>query len=295
MSRYTAFFALVVGIFGILYTLLTPIGHGIGRGLQPITDITFGTGIYFSIVTISSLGYGDMHPVGFSKVLVCIEVLMGLALIGILIAKVSSRRLSYHVSRLFSSDAQKRLEAIAAEFEKSQDNLSKIMPNLEAYQSTPGSALSSSEEINAFIASFREIVSDIRSGCIRLHGYLSGELAQGNYFGVAPASAIERVAKAIDGIFFPLGQLVISLSPQAKIEILNQRTRQGISEAIDNQKKVCELVDQHSDQDIRSLFLRIKETCNQLPASYFVVPEQSQPDQVLQGTDQPQEILGDGR
>ena len=91
--QYIVFLTAVIIAFGLFYTHLTPIGHGIGQGLNPICDITFLTGIYFSIVTISSLGYGDMHPMGFSKALVCIEVLIGLAVIGIMIAKVTSRRL----------------------------------------------------------------------------------------------------------------------------------------------------------------------------------------------------------
>ena len=83
------FIAVVVG-FGALYKLFTPMGHGIGENLKPLSDITFWTGIYFSVVTISSLGYGHMHPMGFSKALACIEVLLGIAVIGIMIAKVTS-------------------------------------------------------------------------------------------------------------------------------------------------------------------------------------------------------------
>ncbi|MCY3759860.1 MAG: ion channel, partial [Gemmatimonadetes bacterium] len=69
MFWYIVFFAMTVIIFGIVYTKLTPMGEGIGQNLQPHSDITYATGIYFSIVTISSLGYGDMHPMGLSKVL----------------------------------------------------------------------------------------------------------------------------------------------------------------------------------------------------------------------------------
>lgn len=110
---YSLIFVVIVIGFGIVYTCLTPIGHGIGQNLTPLSETTLRGGIYFSVVTVSSLGYGDMHPVGISKALAGLEVLLGLAVIGIMIAKVTSQRLSYHVSRLFSSDAQKRLENIA--------------------------------------------------------------------------------------------------------------------------------------------------------------------------------------
>ena len=142
MLRYIMSFIVVVIAFGLFYALLTPLGHGIGQNLKPLSDgiswDTFFKGIYFSVVTISSLGYGHMHPMGFSKALACLEVLFGLAVIGIMIAKVTSQRLSHHVSRLFSSDAQKRLEDIAAKFETFKVDLNVIMPELgTAYQSAP--------------------------------------------------------------------------------------------------------------------------------------------------------------
>ncbi len=160
---YIVGFVVVVILFGFLYTWLTPMGHGIGQDLELLPDVTFSTGIYFSIVTISSLGYGHMHPMGFSRALACIEVLIGLAMIGIMIAKVTSQRLSYHVLHLFVSDAQKRLEDIAVKFDTSRFTLrDKIMPRLAtAYQSAPGQTVLLTEEKSTLISNFREAISDL--------------------------------------------------------------------------------------------------------------------------------------
>ena len=294
LLRYMVFFAATIILFGIAYTLLTPIGHGIGRDLKPLPDITFPadipTGIYFSTVTISSLGYGDMHPMGFSKVLICMEVLIGLAVIGITIAKVTSRRLSYHVSRLFSFDAQKRLEGIASKFDTSRSNLAEIMPELaDTYQDTPGER-STDEDRGPLNARFQRIVRDLQLKCIELRDYFSDEMAQGNYLQIAPASSIVRVGEAIDDTFFMLGQLLTSLSPQAKAEILVGRNRHWIFEAIDSQKQVCATVrKQATEPDTKIIFHRIETTCNLVLASYFAIQEELQPDQVLQGTNEPQE------
>ena len=292
-------FVLAVIGFGIAYTLLTPRGDGIGQNFKPLSDITFSTGIYFSIVTISSLGYGDMHPMGISKVLICVEVLLGLAIIGILIAKVTSRRLSYHVSRLFSFDAQKRLEDFATQFDSVRVALDAIMPKLATvYRDIPNSESSSSEDKIALIADFQKIISDFQLRCIELRDYFSDEIAQeNNYFKIAPASAMVRVGDAVDGAFLILGLLITSLSEQARSEIfLNGHNRQAIFQAINSQKQVCNLVDQNAtDQGTREVFQRIEETCKGIPASYFSVPEiprESQPDQVLQGTDEPQKFSG---
>ena len=300
MFRYIIFFALAVIIFGIVYTLLTPISHGIGQNSTPLFEVSnvvtflngIPNGIYFSVVTISSLGYGDMHPMGFSKVLICMEVLLGLALIGIMIAKVTSRRLSYHVSRLFSFDAQKRLEDIAAKFDAFQNDLDKIMPLLvAAYQSAPGQTTPPTEDRGVLISDFRNVISDLRVQCVELRKYLSAEIEQdNNYFQIAPASAMMRVGEALDEAFFILSQHITSLPTQARTEILDGHNRQGISEAINSQKQVCDLVDKHAtDSNTQAVFQRIGETCDQVPVSYFVVPEESQPNQLLQGTDEPQQ------
>lgn len=283
MSRYIAFFAGVVIVFGLLYRYLTPQGDGIGQNSTPLSDVTFLESIYFSIVTISSLGYGDMHPMGISKLLICIEVLLGLAMIGIMIAKVTSRRLSYHVERLFSFDAQKRLDDIAAKFDASYGDFEKIM----AYQ-TPA------EDKSTSIPHFRGIINAFQLKCAALCDYFSDEMAQSNYFHIAPVGAVVGVGDAVDRTFFRLAQCITNLSIQAREEILDGLTRQRISEAIDSQKKVCILVQEHAtDQGTLAIFERIKETCENLPKSYYdyEILIEEQPNQVLQGSDEPQEFL----
>ena len=234
-----------------------------------------------------------MHPMGFSKVLACMEVLIGLAIIGIMIAKVTSQRLSYHVSRLFASDAQKRLEDIAAGFEISQNDLTTITQEFgKVYRSTPSQTVLSTKDRSEVIANFREVISALRSKCIDLRDYLLFEVEQDNYFQIAPTSAMVRVGNAVDEVFFGLGQLIINLSPQARNETLDRRNRLGILEAIDSQRQVCDIVRQHAtDQETQNIFRNIENTCERVPASYFEVPEEPQPDQVLQGTDEPQELL----
>ena len=234
-----------------------------------------------------------MHPMGVSRALACIEVLIGLAMIGIMIAKVTSQRLSYHVLHLFVSDAQKRLEDIAAKFDTSRFTLrNKIMPRLATvYQSAPGQTSLLTEDKSILISNFREAISDLQSECFKLHDYFLLAIEQENYFQSVPSSAVVRVGKAIDGAFWILGQLITSLSTQSRIEILDNHNRQMIFEAIDSQKKVCDLVNEYAiNQDTLDVFQRIKGTCEQVQASYFAEPEESQPDQVLQGTDEPQEL-----
>lgn len=301
--QYIVFFTAVIIVFGLFYTYLTPINHGIGQTPNSSSDVSssdvsFWIGQYFSIVTISSLGYGDMHPVGYSKILACIEVLLGLAVIGIMIAKATSRRLSYHVERLFSYNAQKRLEDIAEKFDTSRSAFSAIMPNIEkAYQSVPGQKHPSTNTKRELASSFRDIISEFQSRCVELCDYFLFETKQGNYFQVVPVDAVVRTGGAVDEALWILSQLIISLSPQARAEILDRDIRQKISTSIDSQKKVCDRVKKYAtDENTLNVFQCIENNCRGVIESFLAVPEVpeelplEQPDQILQDTDEPQNL-----
>ncbi len=289
MLWYIGGFAIATISFGILYTCLTPHGHGIGQDFKPLSDVTYPVGIYFSVVTISSLGYGDMHPMGVSMALASLEVLFGLGLIGIMIAKITSQRLSYHVSRLFASDTQKRLEGIAEKFEDSLRELRTILQILDVPSQIPKSDDRKSE----FSSGFEKSIRELRLRCVELYDYISFEVERGGYFKVAPVGEMERVGKAVNGTFTSLSQLLIGMSPQTRNETLDRQTSQDISVAVDLQKTVCNLVCDHAtNQNIIDTYEETKVICNRVPASYYEVPAIPQPDQIPQDADEPQDSTG---
>lgn len=284
MLWYIAGFVAATIVFGIAYAELTPMGHGIGQDFKPLTEVTYWVGIYFSVVTISSLGYGNMHPMGVSMALTSIEVLIGLGMIGIMIAKITSQRLSYHVSRLFSSDAQKRLEDVAEKFEKILGDLKTITPGFDV----PSRVSRYEDRLSEFTSGFRKTISELRLRCVELHDYISFEIERGDYFKVAPSSELMRVGKATNETFFALGQLVRNMSTQARTETLDHHTRQDVSMAVYLQKRVCEMVFKNAiDKDVITNFRETHFICDKVPATYFEVPEVPQPDHVLQDTDEP--------
>lgn len=79
-------FALVVLGFAGAFRVLGLVGHGI-KGDPGILDA-----IYFSFVTISTLGYGDFHPEGWGKALAVLEVLAGLFFVGIFVSRLVSAK-----------------------------------------------------------------------------------------------------------------------------------------------------------------------------------------------------------
>ena len=72
----------IIILFGVIYKLFP--------GSINVDDL--GSSMYFSVVTFTTLGYGDLFPVSaLGKVIVIIEVLLGYIMIGLLVAILSRR------------------------------------------------------------------------------------------------------------------------------------------------------------------------------------------------------------
>ena len=283
-----AFIGIILG-FALSYSFLTQFGHGIGRG-EESAEGSFLQGLYFSVITISSLGYGDFHPMGFSKVLACIEVLLGLGLVGIMIAKITSQRLSHYVGRLFSSDAQQRLDKITKGVVAAKAGFESIMAELpQAYPNNPASL--SGDADSAVREDFCSQVTDFAQKCGVVRDYFLEEAPLDDYFESVPKPAFVRVGESIDGALFILSQLIISLSPRARTEILDESNRRMLSRIIESQQEVCSMViESVQDEFTRRIFEGIERSCKQFPANYFAIPEQpsDQPNQRMPDNSAPQ-------
>ena len=293
---YLIAFCLVVIGAGIFYYYSTPYGHGLGQNSKALTDITFLKSLYFSVVTISSLGYGDMHPMGFSKIIACLEVIFGLVFLGFFIAKVASRRMSYHIQRLFSSDAETRIESFTNDFEQLQSQLSKAMKEIGTiYQKTPSKKKKIfPEKKKDVIQNFTNLIFSLNSKSNELKKYISLETEHDKYFTLVTVEAVLLLGDNIDRILKSLQQLIISLTTESRKEILDKNNINGISKFLDLLIELCQIVKQHSNSEkIKSCFQQLSSTCKLVPINDFVTPSLiiiEQPDQIQPKTDDPQEI-----
>ena len=84
---------LILGfIWAILYTILIQLQPEAIRGLEPANWVyALSTMTYFSFVTLTTLGYGDMSPVTpIAKVLVSLEAVTGMFYFAIVVASLIS-------------------------------------------------------------------------------------------------------------------------------------------------------------------------------------------------------------
>jgi len=81
-------------LFGCVYFLLS---FSPGNGAHALSEnanvlLRFFDALYFSIVTGTSTGYGDIVPLGFSKAFAALQSMSSIVLIALFVAKFSSRR-----------------------------------------------------------------------------------------------------------------------------------------------------------------------------------------------------------
>lgn len=81
-------------LFGIVYFVLATFlpGHGpsIPGGAHPL--LRFLESLYFSTITATTVGYGDIAPHGFSKILVGFQAISSLFIFAVLVSKPISER-----------------------------------------------------------------------------------------------------------------------------------------------------------------------------------------------------------
>ena len=143
--------------------------------------------LYFSAVTITSMGTSDFSLSSVGRALQIGEVSVGLLLFGMVVAKMSSARATYLLKRLYSSDAQKRLVYFDDALQKlivQFDRLSKDMQE--------GHAIQRNEELLAIW------LEEVMNVCIGLRKYIFFESEHGTFFEDTPPRAVRKVVRRID-------------------------------------------------------------------------------------------------
>lgn len=84
---------LASAVFGVLYFLLS---HWPDQGLTGMAELPlwsrFWSSLYFSIITATSTGYGDITPLGISRILASLQSVLAILIFGLFIAKLISHR-----------------------------------------------------------------------------------------------------------------------------------------------------------------------------------------------------------
>lgn len=95
-----------------VYFATAPEGHGVEQNGAQKSGLLDAA--YFSVVTLTSLGYGDYLPVGVGRIVTCGLVFFGLAAVALFIGKLASERSQATLFLLHTSDRDRRLSDFSA-------------------------------------------------------------------------------------------------------------------------------------------------------------------------------------
>jgi len=172
------FFGLLAVLFSALYFWLAPTEHSLNK-----SDIDLLDALYFTIVTFTSLGYGDLSPVGIGRFIAIIVVLLGLIFIALLVGKFASERQQSIILLLHTSDCQRRITSFSLEIIEINELLKKkvdlekdlsqarscleIMTNYLIFNANQARLISFGNE-STLAALYREI-SKLQDTCLEIH------------------------------------------------------------------------------------------------------------------------------
>ncbi len=124
--------ALIIVIFGICYfilrtdnTLLYYISEK--ENVTRLTDA-----IYFSFVTATSTGFGDIIPLGFFKLMAVLEVIFGLMLLAFVTSKLVSIKQDVILTEIYDLSFNEKINRIRASMLFFRQQISRLIAHIES-------------------------------------------------------------------------------------------------------------------------------------------------------------------
>ena len=116
----------------IYFSTMTYKNHGMNldiKSLEPIDSVL--SAMYFSAVTLTTLGYGDISPLGWGRIVAVFLAITGLTIVAILIGKVSSERQSSLLLLIHTSDVERRMSSFTKEVDEYMVEISHLFSTNE--------------------------------------------------------------------------------------------------------------------------------------------------------------------
>jgi len=247
-------------VCALIYYALTFFGMGLVYTFDEKSKPELVDCLYFSVVTITSLGYGDIRPTSLSKILSCIQVIWGLSLLAMAVAKLSSAKHDYLIRRLYSSDVQKRL----AEYYESLSSLNSEYQELIS-QVTPKSESDIDERLRGKFRSTHSIFDETWAVVTGLEKYIRFEVKYGEFFSDVPIRSILRSLNIVNKILASFRDVWNKYGDTTRQSIINKHNRFRIRQIAENANQLANLVKKDSiNEKLQEECDSLSELCDQL-------------------------------
>src|SRR5437588_11621844 len=122
---------------------------------------SFHAALYFSAVTATSVGYGDIVPTGIARVLAIAESMGGLVLFGMLVSKFVSRRQEELIGESHRIACEERLDRVRTNLHLVRTELQTTAQLCEGHEIAPPAAVGRIDSIAIVFAGELHAVHDL--------------------------------------------------------------------------------------------------------------------------------------
>lgn len=195
----------IIVVFGLVYYLLAGSYSFLFYAPRNSTVAGILDSIYFSFVTATSTGYGDILPTGLFKIMAIVEVIFGLMLLAFVTSKLISIKQDVILSEIYEISFNEKINRLRSSLLVFRQNLNRVINKIEE------GSLRKRElnDIYIYISSFEDILNEV--------GSLMGT-SSGNYFKkVLDPLSTELLFNSILSSFEKMNELITILN-QAKSE-----------------------------------------------------------------------------
>ncbi len=148
----------IILLFGVVYFIFSGVRSYLyfsrsGAPIESLLDY-----IYFSFITATSTGYGDIIPLGFFKILAIVEVIFGLLLLAFVTSKLISIKQDIILNELYEISFNEKISRLRSSLLLFRQNISRLISKVE------GGVIRKREihDLYAHLSSLEDILNEIQ-------------------------------------------------------------------------------------------------------------------------------------
>lgn len=158
-SRIFIIWACVIVSFGFIYYFFVSNANFLFYQIKQENVITAADSVYFSFITATTTGFGDIVPFGVFRAIAIVEVICGLLLLAVVTSKLVSIKQDVILNELYELSLNERVNRMRSSLLLFRQNLSRIIAKIEE------GAIQKREvtDIYVYLSSFEDMINEVNS------------------------------------------------------------------------------------------------------------------------------------